>query len=672
MQNEWEFQGEVLSWVNAVIANRSLAFEKATGEFPNSSGKRSDVVIWRNRAAGDAAVEMELKTPSTGLDDGAFHRDAIEKAQHASADYIVLWNMREAALYKAPAYPRTSFDADDFVRHLGTADAISSVQDGTTAKGQRQLKKLALDVSLAVHDAITTGAVGGQVIDSTVFVDALRTRVDAIKRSAYDDFRASMASSRRLNNAIMNWARKQGIIGFVGDVYEALASQFAYRIAGQVLFYYSFRRQEQGLPKLDVSGTQPVLEKLRQHWDRVRVFDYEALYDPSPLESITVSETTARGIRHMVDSLSHYDWDVISLEVLGHIFEEMIPEPERIALGQYYTRASLADVLISLVTDTADDTYLDPGVGTGTFLLRAYQRKSATATLAHSDKLDALWGFDISAFPAELAVINLYRQDLANPTNFPRIAVRDFFEVKPGDTLEFPPARVTPGGPTKVSLPLPDFDAVVGNPPYVRSQQLDDLDAAYKRKLQRVATQAGIAKTSKFDAFAYFMVHAAQFLVPDARLGFVTSAAWLTAQYGAPLQRFLLDRFYNLVVLYSEVEPFFQAEVDTVVIVGRRIDDAADQATPVSRGLIRFVTVTRPLADVLPAPTAFDYWTHVDALTGDFETAAAGDHGDFRLAMLEGDKERDALQQRPREVRNWGRELRRSAVYDDLFGVGSA
>jgi type I restriction enzyme M protein len=668
VQNEWEFQGEVLSWVNDIIASRRLLFDRATGEFPNPAGKRSDVIIWRDRVSEQAVAEMELKKPSTGLGDAKFQSDAIGKAQHAKAPYIVLWNMRKADLYRTPQYPRASFDGEDFVRHLGECRSITSVDKGSAPSGQAELKRLALDIVLAGHDAMTKGSVGGQVIEPTVFVDTLRHKVSALRSSVYKDFASSLGASKTTRNALLNWARKQGILDFVDDVYEALAAQFAYRVTGQVLFYYAFRRQENSLPMLSLSTGSPVVSQLRMYWDRVRGFDYEALYDPSPLETITLSATTEDTVRAIVEDLSMYDWDHIELDVLGSIFEQMIPEPDRVVLGQYYTSPKLADVLLSLCTDTEDDIYLDPGVGTGTFLYRAYDRKSKSGVGSHSTYLDALWGFDISAFPAELSVINLYRQDLSNRTNFPRIAVRDFFDVKPTDSLQFPPARATLGGTDKVNVSLPAFNVLVGNPPYVRSQQLDDLDAAYKHKLQAIGMWAGVQNTAKFDAFAYFIVHAASFLQPGGRMGFVTSAAWLTARYGAPLQKFILDKFADVLILYSEVEPFFQADVDTIVLVGRRVDDTPGQSQDTSRGDVRFVCLTRRLAELLPDPNTFDYWAHVDALTASLETDSSGEYKEgYRISTLDGDQERHALQQVPGEVRNWGRELKRSPIYNAIF-----
>src|SRR5437867_3748795 len=98
--NEWEFQGEVLSWANAELQARTLGFDRATQEFPNAEGKRSDVVVWRHHANRDAILEIELKTPTTPLTDRRYQRDAVRKAQQVGSPYLALWNMRVFDLYR--------------------------------------------------------------------------------------------------------------------------------------------------------------------------------------------------------------------------------------------------------------------------------------------------------------------------------------------------------------------------------------------------------------------------------------------------------------------------------------------------------------------------------------------------------------------------------------------
>ena len=66
--NEWEFQGDVLTWINEVIQKRpGLGLEKASQEPSKLTPKRNDLVIWRNRAAGSAFLTIELKTPEVPI-----------------------------------------------------------------------------------------------------------------------------------------------------------------------------------------------------------------------------------------------------------------------------------------------------------------------------------------------------------------------------------------------------------------------------------------------------------------------------------------------------------------------------------------------------------------------------------------------------------------------------
>ena len=74
---------------------------------------------------------------------------------------------------------------------------------------------------------------------------------------------------------------------------------------------------------------------------------------------------------------------------------------------------------------------LDPTCGTGTFLIRAYNKKHTEGERDHHTLLSQLWGFDIAQFPSELATINLFRQNLQMYANFPHIVTEDFFKIKP-------------------------------------------------------------------------------------------------------------------------------------------------------------------------------------------------------------------------------------------------
>lgn len=663
--NEWEFQGQALSWINSYIASHSVGLDVATQEFRNADGRRSDITIWRNRSANDAALTVELKTPRTSLSDVPYQQDAVRKAQRLGAPYLALWNMQVIELYRTPAKPRRTLLAHDRLASWDPDIGVRTVSDWTQPQVKQRLKERSHDLLRELSDLLTTGVLRRAVVDATVFVDALTERVRLLRLQIEVDVRQELSGRRQLRNEVFNWAAKQGLRDLVGDLYAALAGQAAYRIVGQTLFYLSFRRRQPSLPAMDnVTDTQPLQVQLRAYWDAIRAYDYEALFEESPLEKITLSRDTERGLIELIGDLDGYDWTHIGSDVLGTVFEHLIPADERIALGQYYTSFSLADLIVSLTVDSPNDQVLDPAVGTGTFLLRAHNRLKVTTSLSHPEVLDRLWGVDISGFATELAVINLCRQDLDSQSNFPRVAVRDFFDLQPTDRLKFPPAQNLSDEPVRVEVPLPLFDAVVGNPPYVRSQQLDDLDSAYKDKLAALAAQAGVASASKFDAFAYFLVHARDFLRPGGRLGFVTSAAWLTSTYGNALKAYLLKSYQPVVLLFSTSEPFFPGvAVDTVVL----ILEARAASTGDALRSIRFATLRRPLQEILPEIGTQSYWARVDRLASEVETRAPGLYDDYILSDMDAETEKQALLAEPTVVRNWARPFKLTPIYEDLF-----
>src|SRR3989338_10720828 len=170
-------------------------------------------------------------------------------------------------------------------------------------------------------------------------------------------------------------------------------------------------------------------------------------------------------------------------DVVGNVFEKLIPPEDRHALGQFFTREELVDLINAFCIQTINAKVIDPTSGTGTFLIRGYDKQKNMGEKSHTTLLYNLWGFDVAHFPAELATINLYRQNLSDYRNFPRIVSKDFFEVKTGDTFKFPPPKDTGEADFMIEEKLPAFDAAVGNFPYIRQELINKRFPKYKDKL---------------------------------------------------------------------------------------------------------------------------------------------------------------------------------------------
>lgn len=135
------------------------------------------------------------------------------------------------------------------------------------------------------------------------------------------------------------------------------------------------------------------------------------------------------------------------------------------------------------------------------------------------------------------------------------------------------------------------FDIVVGNPPYVRQENIAEPHTPrdkvttenkreYKAKLQRAVYEAfprffgydvkkGKAKhtlDAKSDLYIYFYFLSLPLLNPKGAFCFITSNSWLDVGYGADLQEFLLKRCHVKMVLDNSAKRSFEsADVNTVI-----------------------------------------------------------------------------------------------------------
>ncbi|MFT4891208.1 MAG: type I restriction-modification system DNA methylase subunit [Halobacteriales archaeon] len=298
-------------------------------------------------------------------------------------------------------------------------------------------------------------------------------------------------------------------------------------------------------------------ERVGEAIDANAIFDGEGPIDPRvPLDPI------AEPIGEFVAELDDRDLTTFEGDVLGRIYEGIIPPDRRAGMGEYYTPTAVCDLVNRLAVTDAEDAVLDPACGTGSFLLGAHRRIRSLrddATGGEGGVGGRLAGIEPNRVPASLARINLAvrRQDRDPETVDLRVG--DFFDVAVDD---FP--EVTSGD---------GFDAVVGNPPYVRQEDIDDKEHV-RRHLETHALDApDLSRRS--DLYAYFLTHATAFLQDGGDLGFVTSDRWLDTRYGEDLQRFLLDHYAIRAVITFDRQVFDDALVDSSVLLLRRETDPA-------------------------------------------------------------------------------------------------
>ncbi|OGF46492.1 MAG: hypothetical protein A2452_04325 [Candidatus Firestonebacteria bacterium RIFOXYC2_FULL_39_67] len=165
-------------------------------------------------------------------------------------------------------------------------------------------------------------------------------------------------------------------------------------------------------------------------------------------------------------------------------------------------------------------------------------------------------------------------------------------------SIEFPEIFFEKGG----------FDIVIGNPPYVRQEKIEDPTGRivdkkeYKNRLQEMVRldfpKAFPPKkkiNAQSDLYSYFYIRSLRLLNEKGVHTFICSNSWLDVGYGVWLQEFLLDNARVHFIFDNHAKrSFASADVNTIISV---ID--APIKKPNQNALAKFVAFKKPFEEVI-------------------------------------------------------------------------
>ena len=211
--------------------------------------------------------------------------------------------------------------------------------------------------------------------------------------------------------------------------------------------------------------------------------------------------------------------------------------------GAYFTPKAIAEFLAEwAVGDDPGARVLDPTCGEAVFLEAAGE--ALTRLGARGGGLGGqLFGVDVHP-PSLEAADRILRRGGIGAT----LLARDFFTLP---------------GPGEDGAALPPFDAVIGNPPFIRYQRHAGEQRA---RAARAALAQGVRLSGLASSWAALLVHACAFLKPDGRLAMVLPAELLTVHYAEPVRRWLRRRFADVhLVMFERLQ--FEDALENVILV---------------------------------------------------------------------------------------------------------
>lgn len=204
--------------------------------------------------------------------------------------------------------------------------------------------------------------------------------------------------------------------------------------------------------------------------------------------------------------------------------------------GAYYTPLRLATAMAGLFASQDISNVLEPSCGDGVFL-------DSLKNLELLDKVKNLTAVEIE--PDEAEKVRGRYSDFEQI----RVCTEDFFDYY---------NRV---------LGKERFDLILGNPPYIRYQYLNES----QRKMQsEILTSHGMKANRLINAWVAFIVACVQLLAEDGKIAFVIPAEILQVAYAEDLRLYLADNLAKITLITFEQLVFPDIEQEVIVFIGER------------------------------------------------------------------------------------------------------
>lgn len=241
-----------------------------------------------------------------------------------------------------------------------------------------------------------------------------------------------------------------------------------------------------------------------------------------------------------------------------------MPEPTQ-NLGEVFTKRWVVDLILDLVGYTADKPLstlrlVEPAIGSGAFLRPIVERLLASlggSFIASADLAPAISAFDIQ--PAHVATCRRIVVELLCAAGYSDNDAHYLAEtwVKCADFL-------------LDNSPI-EADFVVGNPPYIRSDDISvDMQSLYR---SRWSTMRG-----RCDIYVGFFEKGLRLLNPGGKLGFICADRWMRNAYGKSLRRLVFTDFAVETVLTMHDVDAFDSQVSAypaITVLANKPQEAA-------------------------------------------------------------------------------------------------
>lgn len=262
------------------------------------------------------------------------------------------------------------------------------------------------------------------------------------------------------------------------------------------------------------------LTALSQSYD-IDVIEKSIIYNY--LQENQIDYSASRYITHYLTGFRPDATLITSIKSLNHTrieeivvdMELLMPSEDKKTNGAFFTPQYIVDYIIETVSPSRNAKVIDPSCGSGAFLLGLLRYfttkfgKSITEIVSEN-----IYGADILEYNVRRSKVLIILYALT----YNEIIDEGDLNVYIADSLKY-------------KWPI-KFDAVVGNPPYVKFQDLDDATRTY------LFENYSTTKLGTYNLYFAFFELGLSLLSENGKLGYITPNNYFTSLSGEPLRLF--------------------------------------------------------------------------------------------------------------------------------------
>jgi adenine-specific DNA-methyltransferase len=240
--------------------------------------------------------------------------------------------------------------------------------------------------------------------------------------------------------------------------------------------------------------------------------------------------------------------DIKELKLLENYLELLIPTNDRKVNGAFFTPTYVVDFIIKEVSPKNKDKCLDPSCGCGAFLigLVEYYQKTFNKSVKEIIK-ENIYGSDILNYNVKRSKIILSLFGLQNN----EIIQESDFNIYNQDSL-----KANWGN---------EFEIIVGNPPYVKFQDLSDDNRLY------LINNWKSIENGTFNLYFAFFELGHKLLTKNGKLGYITPNNYFTSLAGLSLRQYFLQNKCVTRIVDFRHKKVFDAQTYTAITFANKM-----------------------------------------------------------------------------------------------------